>query len=78
MAGQGESSGPDGLDPAIGLCARCRYCQVVKSDRSVFYMCRRSLTDPKYRKYPPLPVLRCAGYELRAPSVVEGDGKLKP
>jgi hypothetical protein len=78
VAGQRESNGPDGLDPAIGLCATCLHCRVVKSDRSVFYMCRRSLTEPEYRKYPPLPVLRCPGYELAAPSVVEGDGKLKP
>jgi hypothetical protein len=34
----------------------------VKSERSTFYMCRLSLTNPEYRKYPPLPVLRCAGY----------------
>ena len=25
-------------------------------------MCRLSLTNPEYRKYPPLPVLRCPGY----------------
>ena len=43
---------------------------IVKSNRSTFYMCLRSLTDPEYRKYPPLPVLRCPGYE-KAP-----DGKL--
>ena len=34
-----------------------------KSERSTFYLCERSLTDPEYRKYPPLPVLRCPGYE---------------
>jgi hypothetical protein len=25
-------------------------------------MCRLSLTNPEFRKYPPLPVLRCPGY----------------
>lgn len=26
-------------------------------------MCERALTDPRFAKYPPLPVLRCPGYE---------------
>jgi hypothetical protein len=64
------------VDPAIGLCSGCQHCRIVKSERSVFYMCRLSLTNPEYRKYPPLPVLRCAGYQP-APSEVEGaDDKL--
>jgi hypothetical protein len=56
--------------PAIGLCADCQHCRIVQSARSTFYMCLRSLTDPGYRKYPPLPVLSCPGYD-KAP-----DGKL--
>ena len=36
-------------------------------DRSTFYLCERSLTDPRYSKYPPLPVLACPGYEPREP-----------
>jgi hypothetical protein len=59
-----------GESTVIGLCADCQHCRIVKSNRSTFYMCLRSLTDPEYRKYPPLPVLRCPGYE-KAP-----DGKL--
>jgi hypothetical protein len=57
-----------------GLCADCQHCRIVKSERSTFYMCRRSLTEPEYRKYPPLPVLRCPGYERLALSEVEGVG----
>jgi len=49
-------------DAAVGLCSDCEHCRSVKSQRSVFYMCRLSLTNPEYRKYPPLPVLRCPGY----------------
>ena len=65
------------VDPAIGLCADCQHCRIVKSDRSTFYMCLRSLTDPEYRKYPRLPVLRCPGYHPPTPSGEEGpDGKL--
>lgn len=37
--------------------------QIIRSDRgSVFYRCGLSATDPRFPKYPALPVLRCAGY----------------
>ncbi|MGQ0813615.1 MAG: hypothetical protein ACT4O1_04040 [Gemmatimonadota bacterium] len=29
---------------------------------SRFLLCELSKTDPRFPKYPPLPVLRCAGY----------------
>jgi hypothetical protein len=36
----------------------------VETERgSVFYRCARAATDPRFRKYPPLPVVRCEGYE---------------
>ncbi len=48
----------------VGLCAACRHARLVGSDRgSVFYFCKRSETDPKFPKYPALPVLECPGYE---------------
>jgi len=48
----------------IGLCATCKHVRVVRSDRgSVFYQCLLAATDPRFRKYPPLPVLQCVGYE---------------
>jgi hypothetical protein len=67
-----------GLDPSIGLCSDCQHCRMVQSERSAFYLCRLSFTDPEYRKYPPLPVLRCPGYLPPALSEVEGlaDDKL--
>ena len=50
--------------PAAGLCAHCVYARRVESDRgSVFMRCALSERDPRFPKYPPLPVLRCAGYE---------------
>ena len=61
-----------GLDPSIGLCSNCQHCRIVKSERSAFYMCRLSFTNPEYRKYPPLPVLRCPGYQPLGASTVEG------
>ncbi len=65
-----EPREPARREAEIGLCSHCRHCRIVKSDRSTFYMCLRALTDPEYRKYPPLPVRQCRGYE-KAP-----DGKL--
>ena len=47
-----------------GLCASCRHAQVIESSRgSRFYLCRKSLEDPAYPRYPRLPVVDCAGFE---------------
>jgi hypothetical protein len=48
-----------------GLCDRCRHQQLVPNTRgSVFSLCRRSRSEPdRFRKYPPLPVLRCPGFQ---------------
>lgn len=47
-----------------GLCATCRHAHVVQTERSRFWLCGRHKTEPdRFRKYPPLPVLRCAGHE---------------
>jgi hypothetical protein len=59
--------------PAAGLCAACLHARRVESDRgSVFIRCALSEQDPRFPKYPRLPVLRCAGHEpaqsLGAPS----------
>jgi hypothetical protein len=48
----------------VGLCAHCLHHRAVGNRKgSIFYMCTRSRTDPRYRKYPPLPVLDCPGWE---------------
>lgn len=50
----------------VGLCFSCQHMRLVRTDRgSVFYQCQRSVTDPRYPKYPSLPVRQCAGYELK-------------
>ena len=47
-----------------GLCDSCRFAEIVTSSRgSVFYLCMLSETDPAFRRYPSLPVLRCSGYQ---------------
>ena len=51
--------------PATGLCDSCRHQRIIRNTRgSVFSLCERSRTDPAYPRYPRLPVLECAGYEV--------------
>jgi len=46
-----------------GLCADCVFAQRIGSSKgSIFLLCRLSKTDPRFPKYPRLPVLACAGY----------------
>ena len=52
--------------PQQGLCAVCLHARHIASDRgSVFVMCGRSKTDPRFPRYPALPVVRCVGYEVK-------------
>lgn len=52
--------------PVTGLCETCRHCKDVRSARgSVFRMCLLSERNPRFAKYPRLPVLACAGYDKR-------------
>lgn len=48
-----------------GLCAACRHSRVIVSAKgSEFWLCERSKLEPqRFSKYPPLPVVRCAGLE---------------
>jgi len=47
-----------------GLCDRCAWRQSVPSSRGqVYVLCRRSVDDPRFRKYPVLPVFACSGFE---------------
>jgi hypothetical protein len=51
-----------------GLCASCAHEEIVRSARgSEFILCRLSRTDPRFPRYPPLPVVACPGY-VRAPN----------
>lgn len=52
--------------PSVGLCATCVHARQIKSDRgAVFWLCELSATDPRFSKYPRLPVLACAGYRKK-------------
>ena len=53
-------------DPDVNapeLCASCVHAQRIESSKgSTFVLCRLSYTDPRFVRYPRLPVLACDGY----------------
>ncbi len=52
--------------PGAGLCADCLHSRRLESERgSVFILCNLSQTDPRFPKYPRLPVLSCDGYKKK-------------
>jgi hypothetical protein len=58
-----------------GLCLDCEHSAVMRSDRgSMFYRCQLAASDPRFPKYPRLPVITCSGYAPAesGPSSAEG------
>lgn len=55
----------------IGLCFTCVHARRVVTPRSTFWLCERSRTDPRYERYPRLPVVRCEGW---TPAPTQGAG----
>ena len=56
-----------------GLCASCLHTRLQRNARgSTFRRCARADGDPRFVRYPPLPVLRCAGHETGAGRQREG------
>lgn len=51
------------LNVPAGLCATCVRLRLLASKRSVFVRCGRAATDPRFPRYPGLPVVACSGYE---------------
>ncbi|GAC1345559.1 MAG: hypothetical protein NVSMB29_19840 [Candidatus Dormibacteria bacterium] len=56
-----------------GLCVSCTNARVVKGAQSIFWMCELAASDPRYRRYPALPVLSCAGHTTGRPVTAETD-----
>ena len=46
-----------------GLCSHCRHARTVSTPRETFWLCELSKSDPRFPKYPRLPVVECLGYE---------------
>jgi hypothetical protein len=50
--------------PYGGLCSECRHTRIIRSEKgSVFVMCGRAKTEPRFPRYPPQPVVGCPGFE---------------
>ncbi|WP_146373732.1 hypothetical protein [Symmachiella macrocystis] len=61
-----------GLPPT--LCRTCHHRRdIVSGTGSRFVLCELSLTDPRFAKYPPQPLFRCAGYQAAATQVKENE-----
>ena len=64
-----EASGPRHLGgpttgPPPGLCGACLHSRLIRTARgTTFRLCERSSVDVRFRRYPPLPVLDCPGFE---------------
>ena len=53
--------------PEPGLCGRCRHAVVQRNAKgSVFLRCGLADEREDLRRYPPLPVLECVGFETAA------------
>lgn len=51
-----------------GLCATCRHSRVIVArGGSTFRLCRLAEHDPRFAKYPRLPVEVCRGYASASP-----------
>jgi hypothetical protein len=60
--------------PPAGLCERCRNVKVVETRKgSRFYLCTLSDVDPRFPKYPRIPVVRCLGFVPAGAPGVTGD-----
>lgn len=56
-----EEAGRLPVDP--GLCASCTQLRILTSRTSAFVRCGKAEEDGRFPRYPPLPVVQCAGYE---------------
>jgi GrpB-like predicted nucleotidyltransferase (UPF0157 family) len=62
----GEKESAADRPMAAGLCSDCLHARRLESARgSVFILCNLSLSDPRFPKYPRLPVLACDGHRRR-------------
>jgi GrpB-like predicted nucleotidyltransferase (UPF0157 family) len=68
------SSGNEFTPQTAGLCADCRNAHNIQSSRgSLFLLCELSRTDPRFAKYPRLPVLSCLAYQARSSTRSAGE-----
>jgi hypothetical protein len=71
LSGDAAGRSPEMTRPSTGagLCADCRHARPVETRRgTTFLLCGRAAVDARFARYPALPVLRCPGYEVVAPT----------
>lgn len=52
----------------VGLCQNCKFLRKVENNKgSKFFLCRRSVEDKNFPKYPALPVVSCPGFKKLPP-----------
>lgn len=75
FSGDDRRGGPprDALASALradpGLCGTCRHAHRVDTARGgTFWRCGRAADDPRFRRYPQLPVGTCPGHERGSPA----------
>jgi hypothetical protein len=67
------------MTPPPGLCGACRHSRVIETRRgATFRLCERSADDPRYPRYPALPVVDCAGFEIAGSIAAQPDGGNEP
>ncbi len=65
---RGNPGAPRPNPGLLGLCPGCRHLRRITSERGAeFYLCGRSRQDARFPKYPPQPVIACAGFEAPPP-----------
>jgi hypothetical protein len=57
-----------------GLCALCAHAREVRTPRSAYWLCGLSRDDPRFERYPRLPVLQCPGFAPLAGAAPPGRG----
>lgn len=58
-----------------GLCGGCRHAEVVRSKRSAFLRCALADRDPRFPRYPALPVVACAGFATAGDDGADPDAR---
>lgn len=70
LEGHGRRKRSHSIPPesqTIGLCARCRHARIVTTPRSQFWLCALAASDPRFARYPRLPMSECPGHEIGEP-----------
>jgi len=53
---------PIGPPDPVGLCRDCRYGRQVPATKATYWLCKRSVDDPSFPRYPRLPIRACRGF----------------